>query len=244
MTSPHLITDPWCQHIPQLHRVLADPSMIDSFPTVSRDLPLQDACAVWETLHYLLRGLLGWEDPGAGLAWWYASGQPVDESPLLEVVSRIWGRGDLLDDYAAWAWSQNRSTPLAPDESWWPMYRRRPEPQGHNPYHGGYNPLHLGYSDSFGYDVPSTDQSQLHFDQTTRRAVLVVNHIGSWRRDLQRAGEHLPEIGQRSWHVEVFDRQTGHLGLYRRSRETGRWFQGKHSLHLHGQARQTAEVLS
>ena len=79
-------------------------------------------------------------------------------------------------------------------------------------------------------------------DNTTRRAVLIVNHLGSWRSDLQRAGEQLPELGDRSWHVEVFDRQVGNLGRYRRSRVTGNWFQGKHSVHLWGHALLAAQV--
>ena len=64
--------------------------------------------------------------------------------------------------------------------------------------------------------------------------MLIVNHLGSWRRDLRRSEQRLPAVGERSWHVEVFDRQTGYLGLFRRSRETGRWFQGKHSIHIRG----------
>lgn len=71
---------------------------------------------------------------------------------------------------------------------------------------------------------------------------MIVNHLGSWRRDLLGLEKHLPAIGERSWHVEVFDRQTGYLGLFRRSRETGRWFQGKHSVHVQGKGPVAEEV--
>ncbi len=242
MNQPSCLDDPWCRYIPQLHRLLADPSTIDQFPSVTREMSLDEACAVWETLHYLLKGLLGWDDPGAGLVHWYAAGQPVDDSPLLALASRIWGRGGLIDDYAAWTWTGERAVRLAPHPDWWREYMSGPPRRGHNAYFGGYNPLHLGHSDEFGYDEPDCEQAQLNYDKASRRAVLIVNHLGSWRRDLQRAGEQLPELGDRSWHVEVFDRQTGYLGLYRRSRVTGNWFQGKHSVHLWGHALVAAEV--
>ena len=107
----------------------------------------------------------------------------------------------------------------------------------------GSNPLHLGHSDCFGFDEVEPDRARLHFDVSARRAVLIVNHLGSWREDLRRAEKRLPATGERSWHVEVFDRQTGYLGLFRRSRETGQWFQGKHSVHVRGN-RQTAKEVA
>jgi len=45
----------------------------------------------------------------------------------------------------------------------------------------------------------------------------------------------LPDLGERSWHVDVFAKPAGWLGTFRRSRETGLWFQGKHSIHIKGQ---------
>ncbi len=77
-------------------------------------------------------------------------------------------------------------------------------------------------------------ESQLCIEAARRNAVLIVNSIGCWKHDLRNAGDKLPDIGDRSWHVDMFDRQTGYLGLFRRSRITGLWFQGKHSVHLKG----------
>lgn len=232
------IKDPWCRHLPLLHRILAKSAEADAFPYVSDNLSLNDACPIWETLHYLLRFLLGWDDPGAGLAWWYSHGKPVDGSPLLQAVSELWDRDRQLDFYAAWAWihgpHDHARDPLYHDVDWWKELERRSRQSGSDPFHGGSNPLHLGHSDGFGNDQPETDRAQLHFDTLTRRAVLIVNHFGSWRRDLRQAEQRLPLVGERSWQVEVFDRQVGYLGLFRLSRATGRWFQGKHSVHVRG----------
>lgn len=51
---------------------------------------------------------------------------------------------------------------------------------------------------------------------------------------MQAFGGGLPPVGGHSWHVEVFDRETGWLGLFRQSRVTVLWFQGRHSLHAAG----------
>ena len=77
----------------------------------------------------------------------------------------------------------------------------------------------------------------LHFDKESHRAVLLVNHIGAWRDALVQAEARLPKISDRSWYVDVVDvvdRQFGLLGTFRKSRVTGRWFLGKHKIHMQG----------
>lgn len=242
MSEAYKIKDTWCRLIPLLHRILAGSAASDEFPEPSRANRLEDACAVWETLHYLLRQLIGWEDPGQGLAWWYGAGKPVGDSPLLEVVSRIWDKNGELDYYAAWTWGVPKyAVERLEDDTFehvvktsLPDFRRPPEPSWWNPYYGGENALHLGHSDWFDEHEPQQDRAEWYFDQKTRRAVLVTNNIGSWRRDLARADAKLPDLGNRSWYVQIFDRQHGSLGTFRKSRETGKWFQGKHSVHVRG----------
>ena len=237
--------DPWCQYIPLLHRILAASDVASAFPDVTRVATLDQACAVWETLHYLLCDILGWRSPGIGLAWWYASGKPVFDSPHLRMVRELWDRDQQLDYYAAWSFRQSGEyspqCSLTPqhlaeyssyhDEEWWTEFLRRPIPDRHNAFYGGTNPLHLGHSKWFGEE---TGESQLYIQASSRSAVLIVNSIGCWKHELLDAGDKLPDIGDRSWHIEIFDRQTGYLGLFRRSRISGLWFQGKHSVHLRG----------
>ena len=151
MSAPYRVEDTWCRHLPLLHRLLADPMNDEQFPRVAESLSLDDGCAVWETLHYLLRVLLGWDDPGMGLSWWYGHGKPVEDSPLLAGVARWWGKENLIDFYAGWAWNESLwrfrqeegvradAIPVGwyADERWWETFRRRQRPSGADPYHGG-----------------------------------------------------------------------------------------------------------
>jgi len=256
MSHRYEIKDHWCQHIPLLHRILAGSALPSDFPAPSRAAGLDAACTSWETLHYLLTSLLGWQNPGLGLAWWYQQGKPVQDSLLLQTVSELWNRNSEIDFYAAWAWrqqvasstvAQNSATVMAkeslyPDVGWWAEFIRRPAPHWCNPYYGGYNPLHLGHSEWFLNKEPVNDAFDLFSDLATRRAVLVVNNIATWKQDLHQAQQQLPDVKDRSWHVQVFDGQHGSLGTFRRSRETGRWFQGKHSIHMVGNITQTTKV--
>ncbi|MCC9608272.1 hypothetical protein LOC68_11085 [Blastopirellula sp. JC732] len=243
------ITDSWCQHIPLLHRIVSGATPASQFPEPARTTELFAACAVWETLHYALKYLLGWQRPGDGLAWWYGAGKPVEDSPLLGIVSEIWDRAGELDYYAAYVWriespdhavyTSDLAKSMAAvssnsDEQWWRDLLRRKDTTWLNPFDGGGNSLHLGHSDWFGSDEPETDRAELYHNPKTRRAVLVVNQIGAWRHDLKRAESQLPDLGDRSWHVRVVDPRYGCLGTFRRSRVTGLWFQGKHSIHLRG----------
>lgn len=224
--------DPWCRHLPQLHRLLADPVAICPLPRISEITDLFDACAYWETLHYLLHTLLGWQDPGAGLAWRYATRKPDMGDSCLRLVRSVWDVEGQLDYYAAWQWApgagssdtlsptEQAKTSRWPDEEWWRILKRRGRPYPHDPFHGGTNPLHLGHSDEFGRARPPLPSSGF-WDPEGRRAVLVVAGLASWRRELLAFGERLPVLGDRSWHVEIFDRATGYLGKYRRSRVTG-----------------------
>ncbi|WP_153559237.1 hypothetical protein [Roseimaritima sediminicola] len=246
MSGRYSIRDGWCRRIPLLHQILAGSRSPKDFPDPTRALDLHDSCAVWEPLHYLLRSLLGWSNPAQGLAWWYQNGKPITDSRLLELVTRLWGCDDAVDFYAAWAWSSSEPAtgkPQAgatfPDGSWWTQFRQRPRPSWPDPYHGGNNPLHLGPSDAepFGGIEDEPDRKHawhLFHDEPTRRAVLIVDHIGIWRDALNRADARLPDVGNHSWYVEVFDRQYGRLGTFRKSRVTGRWFQGKHRIHMAG----------
>lgn len=239
--------DPWCRYIPHLHRALADPSQTGHLPYVAEELTLEQACSAWEPLHYLLTALLGWRSPGHGLAWWYAAGKPVDD-PRLRLVRDHWDAHHQLDYYAAWAWAQGQAclTPddlsraamarasLWPREDWWRDFKRQGLALNNDPFYGGSNPLHLGHSETFGCQEEGAGEAELLADRGRRKAVLIVAGIETWRASLKLAGVQLPSLGERSWHVEVIDRQVGWLGEFRQSRITGQWFMGRHGRHCHG----------
>jgi hypothetical protein len=238
--------DPWCRHLPRLHRALADPEARLDLPHFTRAMRLEESCAYWETLRYLLCALLGWRDIAAGLSWWYASGKSDLGDPPLRLVSSVWDSEGQMDYFAAHEWSDTSGIspeelnpasqargPFWPDEDWWRALKRRGRPYLHDPFYGGSNPLHLGHSDAFGCALPSAPFRGF-WDKEQRYAVLVVDGFASWRGELLAFAEQLPSLGERSWRVEVFDRVVGYLGLYRKSRVTGLWFVGKHSLHMRG----------
>lgn len=245
--------EPWLRDLPAVFRALADPAL-------KRDVlrptngPLEQACAHWGALHYVLSSVLGWSDVGRGLAWWYGAGKPTHDSPVLALVQRVWGTDDLLDYYAAWSWlppgvgyedpqSARAAESVSPawlarhsmwhDEDWWRRFVRRGQVHHHDPFYGGTDPLHLAAHAGPPSCEPSPD-AWIQTSPETRRVLLVTAGLDHWLADLHSLEARLPSLGDRSWHVEVFDRRTGYLGEYRRSRVTGRWFTGKHSVHMRG----------
>ena len=245
--------DPWLRDVPAVFRALADPRLESAIPRPTTG-PLEQACAHWGALHYTLSSLLGWADVGRGLAWWYATGKPVDDSPVLALVRRVWGADDLIDYYAAWSWLPPGVGYLVPqsaaidggpsptwlgqhsrwpDEDWWRAFVRRGQEHHHDPFYGGTDPLHLTAHAGPPVDAGSS-APLVHLVPEQRRAVLVTGGLDHWLADLRQLEGRLPPLGERSWRVEVFDRLTGYLGEYRLSRVTGRWFTGRHSIHMRG----------
>lgn len=240
----HWATDTWCQYLPALHRTLAAPQEEHGLPRNFARLDFEQTCAWWETLRYLFRSLLGWRCIPAGLAWWYEAGKPDLGDARLQLAKDRWDTQGELDFFAAREWDTGGFTGTGEDFSAWQVKDYEPHPDWREalrrrlplepgPWGGGYNPLHLGHSDLIG-EAPSLIPPQGHHDIATRRAVLVVSRFDSWRQELRAYGATLPAVGEHSWHVEVFDREAGWIGLFRQSRITGRWFQGKHSLHMAG----------
>ena len=87
MRPKYTISDAWCTNIPVLHQIMNGSRSPSDFPSPVSGVELRAACAIWEPLHYLLKSLLGWQNPGKGLAWWYQAGKPVSDSPLLQLVA-------------------------------------------------------------------------------------------------------------------------------------------------------------
>lgn len=250
--ATELGSDPWMAYVPMAFRALANPANVAEWPQPRCDtLANANACASWGALHYLLIRVLGWSDIGRGLAAWYASDKPIADSPVLALVASLWERNDLLDDYAAWAWRMKQPHALVrdaqrcmsctddallaftyPRNDWWQAFKRRGAVHLYDPFNGWSDSLHLAIHPGDDPGLPS-DSAILHFDASLRQALLRT-HLEHWLADLRVAESRLPCVGNRSWHVEVFTRQYGYLGKYRKSRVTGRWFQGKHSIHLMG----------
>lgn len=238
--------NPWFRLLPTVHRAMADQAFERDIPSPERIDSVEQACGYWEALRYLLMGVLGWRNLDQGLAWWYSEGRHDFGDPVLKLVRRVWDSEGQLDYFAARVWSDMcilspedlSPTELAQrslwaDEDWWRTFKRRGRPYTYDPFYGGSNPLHLGHSDAFGFDHGSAGHEG-EWDILKRTARLVVSDFACWRTDLASFGSKLPPLGERSWHVHVAEREVGLLGHFRRSRITGNWFIGKHSLHMRG----------
>ncbi|MBZ0137646.1 MAG: hypothetical protein K8I27_14870 [Planctomycetes bacterium] len=101
------------------------------------------------------------------------------------------------------------------------------------------NELHLDKCTVWATDeqaaLQSTKGATVLTDLATRKAAVILDHLKGWYAALCEVGKALPDLGERSWHVELFVRNTGLIGTFRRSRETGLWFTGRHSIHMAGQ---------
>lgn len=242
------------RYLPALHRALADPDAEregPQLPRINNIGRLDEFQAYWETLDYLLRHLVGWSDLSAGLQWWYTSDRGDQEDPRLRLVDQIWNDHGQLATFAAHHWRNHdgfistveKAPPeglagiyLHGGEDFWRLLKQASGRFPFDPYYGGTNTLHLSFSEDLPGEKIAAPSTSFHSpeDESDRRAVLVVGEFRTWTGELQRFGETLPRHPSRSWYVEVFDRKVGYLGLFRQSRVTGRWFQGKHRFHIQG----------
>lgn len=203
-------------------------------------MSLDQACAYWETAYYLLRRLLGWSDVGLGLQWWFAEGKPELGDARLTLLSRVFAADGHLETLALWAWAYGGTSQRSPEQftghAAWRAFQTKyaDRPLSHDPFHGGSNALHLTSSTCNSLASEDGDALLLHTDKVERRATLLLNEASRWYGTLHQLGARLPDLGERSWQVEVVVRPIGWLGVFRRSRMTGEWFQGRHVVHSKG----------
>ena len=242
------IADEWLKYIPLLHRVLANPAQQKTFPKLQASLKHTEVCAYWETLYYIFRTLIGWDRLDKGLEWWYSIDKNDQNEPLLQLVQKVWNNKNQLDYFAAWAWTQEcYLTPeeIYParicnsssynDENWWSKFKIKGKQFNYDPFYGGTDSLHLfSHLQEFEHVKNEAKSPTLYYDIDRREATILTSCFVSWRCNLKKLGASLPLIGNRSWKVEVFDRHVGYIGKFRQSRETGKWFMGKHSVHIRG----------
>lgn len=248
-------SDRWWAYVPFIHRALANPNGSEMVPALPpRGADDQDFCAYWFAAFYLLTNTLGWLDPGAGLKAWMDQGRPSDDDRL-GLLQAVWGRGNRLDLLAAWLWPQGSfatqqmrdalgldegsGNRVDPGDEWWTAHQHRMDMPDDDAFAspapcspGGYDMLHL----SIHLIVPNEASTSRLFvgPEDDRRAVLVVEALTGWYVELARVASRLPDIGDHSWYVDVVCPSAGWLGTHRRSRKTGLWFAGKHSIHEFG----------
>lgn len=240
----------WGLLVPSAWQALADPRGMHPWPTMPTvdgpgDIPLQG----WFTpAVQLLAYSVAWPSLGLGALRWSTVAGAV-EDPRLSLVDEMLGerRDELLawlvtSDWpstvaagAAQAVGASKHDPtIAPDREWLAEVERNAASRAWGPYGGGTDPIHLAVH-SMAPASRDCNGARLLLADADRSAVVFVDRYAGWYSALgQLGGELPPRRDGRSWRVDVVCRPIGWLGTFRRSRLTGRWFSGRHSIHTLG----------
>jgi hypothetical protein len=245
---------PWIWWLPLAWRAVSDPGGPHPLPPPpgpadwgEGEHPSEhpETLAWWTPLFHLLLFGLGWVRPDLGLARWIEHGRP-DQDPVLRVVNRWWGenvtdvlawsaRNDVLRDMAAAAAGEDGGTlfPCELPDRW---AERRRSLEWRRVWGTDNDSMHLGGHGITPVWGPEPQRSLLATAPDGRSdAVLVLRSYEGWYATLREAASHLPSRADgRSWRVNVVVEPLGSLGVYRRSRQTGRWFSGRHRWHQLG----------
>jgi hypothetical protein len=247
---------PWVWWLPVAWRAVADPLGAHPLPPPPGPLDWEAkggprshsyTLAWWAPLLHLLFFGLGWVRPDLGLARWLDCGQP-DDDPVLRTVKRWWGphvtdlltwagRLDTLSEISA-GMAHAVGTAVKPVFLPGRWSERHPCSEWEKVWGGGGDSLHLGRHVTtpvqFGEHRPG--QPVLATDLAgAPRASLSLSGYQGWYSALAHYSTELPSRADgRSWRVSVVIRPLGSLGIYRQSRQTQRWFSGRHRWHQLG----------
>jgi hypothetical protein len=246
----------WAFNTPAVFQALAAPQLTHSLvraPTVRKlnddRIEFNTACGYWTSLLNVLIYSFGWSQPGIGLDWWLQNGRPTDDARL-DLISQVWLKDGQLQWFEAWV----KTSPYArflqelinenhrssgqwiTDTEFQLLELALNQLSIPNPFSGGGDPLHLSHhasSSSTGHHAAKAKMSTSTSGEA--HAVLLIDGMTGWYHNLFNEGNELGEHPSgRSWKIDVVAKQVGHLGTFRRSRETGLWFAGPHSLHVVG----------
>lgn len=215
---------------------------------------MPDFITYWFSLCAIVLGHLAWSNPTLGVARWVNSGMPGDGG-ILSGLKRLYGA-----DVAALI--LNRNVPEAANMVVTSVLdRRRTGDEAYDPSQillrssaiteavgsrrrwsamssGGSDSLHLNEHLRRLLLGPGPQPIRLaggHDANSVPRAHLLLPDAYGWYESLHLCGDGLPDRSDgRSWRVDVTSAPLGYIGEFRKSRETGRWFAGKHSSHMLG----------
>ena len=238
----------WGRWLPTVWRAVGDlssPLTIAGRPPTRTD----DATAWWTpAMHLMLYGL-GWPSPAVGLERWDVAGRPLDD-PRLQILEAVYGRH--LEALKAYLWHGYGQYEAVNEELGGsavvrpraPEYLPRTPSQAvtavPNPATGGSDPLHLSNHvlaaarDEYDVDDLQVAEGDLGAAGPPRATLVMPSAVG-WYQALHDVGAALPGGGARQgWRIDVVVTPIGHLGTYRQSRQSGRWFAGHHRWHQLG----------
>ena len=241
----------WGKLVPYSWQLLQDPAGDSPVPAAPRHWEAGSAntqIAWWSPLLHLLFYGLGWSRPDLGIATWISAGRPTDNN-VLRLVGRWWGgRVEYLPAWSAQFPVLNdlgRKIHTVVADSCYNDARIQDRWEATREL-DDYKQIFGGGSDSMHLSIPCSspvrpDESDspghrlllpLGSDHSRRVALIVKNYAG-WYRVLSAVAPQQTSTG-RSCKVDVFCMKVGFLGTYRYSRDTGRWFRGKHRWHAMG----------
>jgi len=186
--------------------------------TVSHDAQHYRETTYWTALHALTTFRLGWANPGNGVSM--ATLPDFAGDPMLEMIASVWRADGTLSEYVNWSGAKT----LNKDEQ---NIASRSVIDGKH-----VEATHITNAWLVGWD--KTESSIAITNKQKRTAALVCETANGWYGDLTRLGASLPDIGNNSWHVDVFVKSIGFMGTFRKSRVTNRWFVGRHAVHMLG----------
>ncbi|MAT04733.1 MAG: hypothetical protein CL424_06795 [Acidimicrobiaceae bacterium] len=242
----------WGWAIPPMYELLNSSNRIGRFPRFShaRDgfTDHSVSLAYWNALIHLLVYSFGWRQPGRGMLRWYQDGKPLDDVRF-QLIHDLWHADGSLDDFVYWLLDRfeqgasgvevldhlvgkepSHPAPASPDSAWLAQWIDVPTAPGEQS--AGYG-LHLEVHWTTPLDeVRDPASTTLKSPKSDRRAAFLADSMIGWYRQLHEV--KLPDLGDRSWYVDVVVKPVGHLGTFRRSRQTGRYFAGPHRYHLYG----------
>lgn len=237
----------WCWAVPLPYRALNTPSVGAPMPAAPRSgVDFMQYLGYWTTLQSFLTYSLGWPRHDRGLRWWYDAGKPIDD-PRFALLDAIWERDGNLLAYLEWChdrlgffdhqplakWTDYDGKPDTLTSDW----KRRLEVLNQQQGTDGTSPhgMHLeGGDHSAGPAAGGFEAALTVTDSAARRAVYISTTASGWYRGLVELGSKLPPSSNASWRVDVYVQSIGFVGNYRRSRETGLWFAGRHRFHSVG----------
>lgn len=241
----------WGRWVPTVWRAVNDDTRTVTIPPRPPSDHI-DTAAWWSPLLHLALYSFAWPDPATALDNWDRAGRPLDD-PRFSLIDAIWGRH--LDAFLRFLWSTHlslygevdtgtlgwlRADHLAPvrenlTDRFLPASYAGPAPFSS----GSGDPLHLTVHESSPIRPSrrSLESAQLIEGDLgvagPPRATLILDRYDGWYRTLHELGATLPGNTERqAWRVDVIVSPIGRLGTYRLSRETGRWFAGRHRHHV------------
>ena len=233
----------WGHAIPPMYQLLNAPSRTGVFLRKPHPHELELELGYWSALLHLLLYSFGWSNPGRGLLRWYQTRRPADDVRF-RLLTDLWLADGSLDAFTFWLLTGGESfVALEPatlagqpppdtsgqeyDRAWlatWLAAAATEQTAGDG--------LHLAVHCGGPLEEVRVPSALLNSSKADRRAVLIVDSMRGWYRTLSEV--KLPDLGDRSWYVDVVAKPVGHLGTFRRSRETGRYFAGPHRYHILG----------